>query len=608
MTSRPVFRIEQDINGSPERYHVEVGGTLDANNTADYLTAGLSAAANIRNIREEPRFQPNVFLSIENRGPTDVLAPRVVVNDRRNWRTAADLLAEITRPGMVEEDVALAIFAFFSRHDVQAHNNFLRVDDFLPSLGTGLEGSFAERADPIKAINCYYCSGCILSAANMVLLAREAGLEARMAFAATPEGPHDTHCGAEIRYGGAYHFFDPEARTFFLRKDNLTIASYADLSSSPELVMRGHSHGFAAQECRGAFIRHYREHFPPWHVPVARQVSRMDFLLRPQERLVHRWDHQGKYRYGTNNRGTPGVPFQLSNGLMAYVPSLDDLAYRSRLLEEYNVSSTAEDGRSPRLHSLRCGRPSLVTFQVECPYPIVGGVVGATFRRCHGEELCRISVCKPDSRWRTVWDADVADSLVASVAIDDVLAPLHAAPIHTYFVRYEFMAKHDWCEVGLDHVSLETIFQAAATGLPALSVGRNDVEYQDDNTNGRRVRIVHAWRESEEACPPEAPTAAVTPPDGSCVARDAVDWLEWTPAADLDGRGISDYHVFVSSRADCLVPLAPNFDRLTFSPELRWRLPRGFLSRGQRYYWRIRARSARGVWSKWSDLWSFVTE
>ena len=301
-------------------YQVAVGGTRDSFNAVSYTTTD-----NVKTMMEVPLFQPDRFLRLANAGTSDIVNPRIVINGRRSWHSADDLLGTLLRPGMTDREKAFVLFGFFSRIDVQAHNNNLRVDEVMPDLEAAPGfNTFRERADPIKAVNSYYPSGCILSAANLVIMARHAGLRARLLAAAPLDGPYDQHGGAEIEYDGAYHYFDPEARTFFLGRDNETVASYEDIHRDPSLILRTHAHGFAAQECKAAFILLYRQHFPPYEVPVEQWTHRMDLRLRPGEELTYLWQHRGKYRYGRNSRNRPGVPYRLANGLLAYQPDLSD--------------------------------------------------------------------------------------------------------------------------------------------------------------------------------------------------------------------------------------------------------------------------------------------
>lgn len=582
-------------------YQLSLGGTLDSFNSAAYVTTN-----NDKTMMEVPRFQPDRFLRLANVGTTDIINPRVVINGRRSWSCADDLLAGILRRGMTERDKAFALFRFFSRIDVQAHNNDLRVDEVMPDPGAAPGfNTFRERADPIKALNSYYASGCIFSAANLVIMARHAGLKARLLAAAPLDGPYDQHGGAEIEYDGAYHYFDPEARTFFLCRDNETVASYEEINRDPGLVLRTHSHGFAAQQCNAAFILLYREHFPPYEVPVEMWTHRMDLRLRPGEELIYRWQHEGKYRYGKNPRGKPGIPYRLANGLLVYQPCLSDRRYRGGIVHEVNTAMSPSGAERALLHAVLPNHLASVTWKVESPYPIVGGRIYGRFVM-DASGRCSVSVCTGPS-WDVVWEGEGPGVIDAVADIDAVLAALTSRAIYSYYVRFSFGTTQQPATAGLAMVRLESDLQMSQTSLPALSLGSNEVSVRTDNrdhsVDGLRLRITHGWNESAASAPPPAPRRAVSPEDGGLVEAARLTELAW---ANDDPEDIADHHIIVSTRPDFLKPVSPNFDRLAFQAAPRWKVPRSFLRAGTTYHWKVRSRSSWGVWSDWSPTWTFT--
>ena len=66
----------EEITSGDHRYSVEMGGTLDMDNTRTLTSNNCYIV-----------FQNNVALTIENTGDTPVVNPRLVVNDRGNWYT-----------------------------------------------------------------------------------------------------------------------------------------------------------------------------------------------------------------------------------------------------------------------------------------------------------------------------------------------------------------------------------------------------------------------------------------------------------------------------------------------------------------------------------------
>jgi hypothetical protein len=124
------------------------------------------------------------------------------------------------------------------------------------------------------------------------------------------------------------------------------------------------------------------------------------------------------------------------------------------------------------------------------------------------------------------------------------------------------------------------------------------------------VRITHEWVERSASRPPEAPPVPVFPPDGG--QAEGTDLIfRWTPPKDPDGDGIVDYHFELSDREDMKWPLSTNFYKLISQTadrgKAQYTLPHGgLLASDRKYYWRVRAKDAKGVWGRWSATWSFT--
>ena len=484
----------EEISAERDTYQIEMGGTLDGFNTAAYF--GTYSGF----MRMESKFEPNEYVAIENVGDCDVVAPRILIDGRRNWHSLEEILGSILSPGMTEAEKAMAIWKFTSSIEVQCHDNNKRVGPPFPDdRSHPSRNAFKERGDPVRAANCYYCSGCSLSAANFVVLCRRAGLTAR-AIWICGQGSYSTHCVAEAWHDGGWHLYDPENALFFLAGDNTTVASYRQVHENFNLVKRTRYAGFANEKQFELKIR-YDQHYPPRGMPVEDWTSTMDMTLRPGEKFVWRWDHVGKYRCGDNARNRGYEPYQLANGKMIYQPDLSNNVWRRGAVGERNIRSAAEDGGQPHVGPEIAGAPAFVIFKVVSPYPIVGGVVGGRFLRESDSGSCRICLSVADSDWVCVWSAEETGEQECYLAIDEVLNPKPTKERCEYYVKYELTAKNSPGDVGLNAIYLETDVQMASSSLPALSTGSNTVAYWDRSASGRRVRITHGWKESSETAP-----------------------------------------------------------------------------------------------------------
>lgn len=613
------------VERSQHTYKVKIGGTLDGFNTAHYLDTYGGF------MREEVKFEPNIYIKIENIGDTNVVNPKIVINGRRNWYSIDDILSEITTESMSDEEKALAIFRFISSISVQAHDNDLRAGPGYPDeCSNPSRNQFKERANPVKGVNCYYCGGCSLEAANFVILCRHAGLEARAIWMADN---YTTHCVAEVKYNGEYHLFDPDERVFFLDSDNTNIASYEKVHKTPDIKVRTHWNGFAQIGERSDITPKevYCKVYPPLSMPVEDWVSTMGIVLRPGESFIRRWDNIGKFGRAFNSRNdgrTP--PYRLANGKLIYQPNLTKNSYRGGMVLERNIKSFKDDRAKPNLHMGVAGKVSIIMCKVTSPYPIVGGRVGGTFYRKDESDSIKIYFSAGDQEWCEIWSVkelgepkrlgtfeSYVDISYKSVSCfrgldnkfdEKLIDPLNTAPKYEYYIKYEFKSDSSPTSVGIERIYLETDLQMASTSLPSLSVGTNKVVYTDKTRWPHRVKITHAWRESSESMPPKSPCDPIFPKDGQHVPLGSLKVLRWNPSVDPDGRGIQDYHIEVSFFPNFLIPVSPNFDRITRDDEPTWEIPEGWLVKGRTYYWRVKSRNHWGAWSNWSETWSFTVK
>ncbi len=591
----PTMQHIQEVTSGQFTYKVTMGGTLDEFNTADYYdTYGNS-------MRFQSKFQPNEYLIIENIGDSDVVNPRIVINGRRNRFSVDDILADIIKPGMTDAEKAMAIWTYVANIELQSHDNDRRVDD-----GSILINK--ELANPVKLSNVYYCSGCQFAAACISVLCEHIGLKARTAAMGS------AHRIAEVWYDDDWHILDGDQRTFYLEKDNKTLASYDDIRNDPCLADRNHDGGFASRgiKSRGSQYKNLPQNIIDIN-DIGPYMSTMAMTLRPGEKFIWRWDHIGKYRCGANNRNIKSdrpqglLPYQLANGKMIYQPRFDSALSAHDADENVNIKSATENGKSSKLQPAEAGKPAYVVYKVSTAYPVVGGTVGVKLFRKTAAETCRIYVSVYDTNnWTEAWSAKDTDTgeLEKKIAIDTVLNPLPTPAIYNYYVKFEMQANSTPGDVCIKEICIESDVQMSGTALPSLSVGENNVAYRDESKGDRRIRITHGWNESSMVIPPLAPEKPVSPNNGEQVSVTTLKRFKWEPAKDPDGY-IADYHIQVSTRPDMLYPVSPVFDRIIFSSEPVWQVPKGWLRPYKTYYWRVRTKDNWGVWSGWSDVWQF---
>ena len=598
-----------DLPDDKPREHVETVSTARHEYTILFrgTVDGVMTRMPIGHIASVQGWQPNRSLKIENIGTTEVHNPWIVVNGRRDWRAPENVLAEAIRGYTQPADIARAIWEFRRRNRFHACTYDRETGDVLKSLCVygytlcGDEGS------------------CIKGMWN------RAGLITRRGF---PMG----HCAGEVFFDDAFHHMDSDMHVIVLKRDNLTLASEADMVRDHDLVKRTHTYGINVPDCRKTdeFVASLYGHqgpregqyaSPSWH--------RLDFTLRPGESIEYRWDHIGKQYSGSrpyrkDEKGAitgagdllthwgPVAYDNMRNGKICYRPDLRHAVCREGIAQ---IDHAALDLATGTLSNQDRARPGRVAWTFASPYVFVGGKASCRVRL--GPDSSAEWLFSQDGKsWTTVASRSDSGQLVA--ILDEKVSP-RLKPMYRLWLQLVLNG-----EAEAESVAFEHDIQTAMLCLPELEVGTNHVEYSDSTQGARQVRITHAWLERDTWHPPKSPSEGIAPRDGATVGGTLVAF-RWNPPVDPDGDTIVDYHFELSEYPDMRWPLSPNFEKLLSMAQYRgnvdirehvfpeihparpeWQIPySGLLNPDTIYYWRVRARDDKGVWGPWSKIFSF---
>jgi hypothetical protein len=280
--------------------------------------------------------------------------------------------------------------------------------------------------DPLLVFNVYGFTICHVHAHVLAMLARAAGMPARVA---NIRG----HEGTEIFYAGAWHYFDADVQYFHrLRTPPHEIASREDLFHDPSLVddqpRPSNPYGLPDRLPEG-FRKLYASpsEYPELH---EEKIHSMDFVLRPGEEMTRYFHHRGRwhvfenypamfaqYRDETGPEG-PTERFwprrQWGNGFFKYAPRLHS-DFRDAELGADSIVNLALDARG-----LTCSGGGHALFSFPSPYLYCG--VPDPMRRAPSVDGARISAAfdippggsarleastgEAFAPWRPLWSSD----------------------------------------------------------------------------------------------------------------------------------------------------------------------------------------------------------
>ncbi len=574
------------LSSSPREYQVVMDAEVD----------GVMARMPVGYAAYHQGWQPNRFLRLENIGQTVVVNPWITINEKRNWRTLADMARAAVRGCETEAEKARAVWEFTRHHRFHA---------------TTWDN---ETNDAIKVFNVYGYTLCGNDAQVISDLWKAVGLKIRRGY---PVG----HVVAEAYYDGAYHLLDGDEHCIYLLRDNRTIASEARVVDDHDLIKRTHTYGILAGDDRSrdefsaSLFGYEGERKGEWG---GKTKHTMEFRLRPAESIEWRWDHIGKqYTAGTeltdgkwrkDGQGDLSVwgkdaYANLRNGRMRYTPDLDRPPSRDGLADSANLASP--DGKG--LHPEEPAKAAHATWRIGSPYVIVGARVRVSGVRTRAADRFRLSLSADGKKWEPVWEAGELGAFEQEVTLDEMLSP-RRRPQYAYYLRVDLRAESTPAGATLKTIDLHTDVQMSALGLPELEAGSNLVRYTDETVGPRQVRLTHSWVERPAWRRPEAPTGLS--PDGGTTVQGTRVRFTWDPPSHPAGAGIVDYRIQLCRREDMRWVLSPNFDKLISKTPSRgkteWTVPFvGLLNPETTYYWRVCARDANGVWGPWSARASF---
>jgi hypothetical protein len=532
----------QKIHSSRVEYSINVGGTVDMDNTTTRSYETFSIA-----------FQNNVSLAIANTGDTTVKNPRIISNDKRRWWCMEELLNEILADAKNDQDRAFFIYDFVRNH--RHHDDPIFQDD--------------ELHDPVKMLNVFGAGLCDDSGAVGCSLFYHAGLnEKRYGRNPSVRTLHG-HMICEAILSGGYQFLDIDENTYYLDLENEFPVSGDAIVRDHYLAKREHAYGpffkgwRIGEKAASLFGRDDGSTF--------RAVSghRIEFNLRPGESIIYRWDNCGKFA-SDDSENKRGRRFW-GTSRWIYEPVLTD-----KRIKADTVQATDK----------------YLLYEMKTPYAVCGGRINAEFIGFSQTDHFIVSVSLDGRKWKKAWEDTGRGEIKCNVNIDETLEYKRAPAKYVYFVKITANKN------AIKSLRIVSDIMISPHALPRLSLCKNKIEYTDDTKEPHEITATYLWRESDSVKPPMPPEQPITPANNETV-RAATVPFKW-PAS----KEARYYHIRVCRREDMKLAFRPCFDVFVTSVEHHSPFA-GLFNPDEQYFWHVRVCNTEGVWGKWSPTWKF---
>jgi len=439
---------------------------------------------------------PPVNQSIEIIGPAQGV--KINVEGGLDFSSIKALAESITTPGMTDEEKVKACFYF-------------AINSLYDRGSRGCD-------DPLEYISLWGFSWC--GNFGLFLNSLWRALDFQTVFLNPVIGMPSGHTITTVYYDNQWHLYDSRMRSYFLNRDNRTIASLVDLDRDDSLIRRGLDYGNHSMNHWDYFIvmTNYFNAASDWYDGYNAHFNNKTLFnrdcpvwdpgidLREGEKLTLNWTNQGKWwsrkdlsprwlqlhtREGREAMTVP--PIVYANGTLEF--KIDPKKYREQACDFRGIRATG--GNSPAFQVSSAGQPGYVVYQVRVPYFIPSMTVQAAgYRKTDADRLAIELSTDGGKTWLPLWEAGRTGHLNAEVTTDRTQRVTWYSPNkYSYLVRFALEASASAADASLGEIKITTDLFYRPMILPALHNGTNRINYSDHSKGRHERQVQFNWLE-----------------------------------------------------------------------------------------------------------------
>lgn len=566
-----------DCTNSPDTFNLQMMGLVDGDNTFSVTNRSFT-----RN------FEPMKSLSMTNRSNSVIQSPRLVINNRRNWYTVNLLGNEIMAAAA---DLRNAQFKTLSLWDFIRKNRF--------HLTPAEAGGEINQATRLLGVYGYgYCDD---AASAAVDVARTLGFPARV-------WGLDGHVVAEVDFGEGWSLVDGDVEVLYRDLDNKRFAGKEEITLDRYLISRTHHYGIHRNDGVDGYLASFYDRSDKQNAEPIRPPHVLDCRLSPGEKITFDYGpaliYHNIYAVGDLPRLS-----EVANGTFELRTGFEGAPLDRWFASVSNVIRKGGAQPGPALQAFETGKPATTVYRMNSPYALLDADLTVHAYCASSADSLRCYFSKDSLIWSELAVAPAPGYSSTTVNLSALIAPQILPATYQYYLKFAFYPDIATRDCGIDSIGLKSRFQISRFAMPRLTTGSNAVVYSDNNAGTSHPRIEVRWAEDLGSRPPERTVSPLFPADGA-VVDSAVFTFRWEPSLPSGNDTIVTYHFMLSELPDVRWPFSPNFDFYTYvfaGATNTFRIPgAGLLNSGTRYYWRVRPRSASGIWGAWSPVWSFM--